>query len=340
MKKDVLKGKTTLNNADDLISIVSDNLKLGELRSYEKVDIDKIQVNYNVRKTFNGIEEMANSIEKEGLIEPVIIKKQEGNNYLLIAGERRLKAYLLLHKKRGEEYSKIKALIYNTEMPEDKIETIQFIENIQREDVNPLELMKGIERFKARGQTLKQIAESIGKSEGYMKNISMTIKQIKDNPELKTILEGQHGMNKVAMADLMSTKALPNELQVKLLKDKAEGTIKSGSQLVEKVNEAKETHNIRNRPYDLNNKYKFLLKDTRVGKTTYKGRYFNQTFDIHDLNTRERDKIIDYAESLIDFLRGKRKLEMRRYGINNHNPDPIPKSTIPNPTGENHGHIR
>ncbi len=102
----------------------------------EDIFIDKISLNpYQPRKYFEkeSLEELAKSIEDYGLLQPiVVIVKDDG--YLLVAGERRLRAYKLL----GLDI--IRAIIAEVNIDESKLRELALIENIQRENLNAMEL--------------------------------------------------------------------------------------------------------------------------------------------------------------------------------------------------------
>lgn len=99
-----------------------------------ELSIDKILPNpFQPRKNFDktALEELAASIQKHGLLQPIVVK-QEGNDYVIIAGERRFRATKLLGQ------SNIKAVV--VDMNSQNLRELALIENIQREDLNPLEL--------------------------------------------------------------------------------------------------------------------------------------------------------------------------------------------------------
>jgi len=100
----------------------------------KEIDIDKIAPNpYQPRKTFDqeSLIGLSESIKKHGLLQPIVVVKK-GDGYMLIAGERRLRA----SKMAGAEY--IKAIV--TDFESENLRELALIENIQREDLNPIEL--------------------------------------------------------------------------------------------------------------------------------------------------------------------------------------------------------
>jgi len=102
----------------------------------EDIAVDRIAANpFQPRKHFDeqALKELSQSIAEHGLLQPiVVIEKEDG--YLLIAGERRLRAHKLA------KLTKIKAIIANVDIDEVRLRELALIENIQRENLNAIEL--------------------------------------------------------------------------------------------------------------------------------------------------------------------------------------------------------
>jgi len=102
----------------------------------EEVLVSEINPNpFQPRKHFDekSLEELATSIKVHGLLQPIVVVKKE-NKYILIAGERRLRAHKL------SNLNTIKAIIADISMDEIKLRELALIENIQRENLNAIEL--------------------------------------------------------------------------------------------------------------------------------------------------------------------------------------------------------
>lgn len=102
----------------------------------EELAVGSISANpFQPRKHFDeeALKELSQSIVEHGLLQPIVVIEKE-NGYLLIAGERRLRA----HKLAG--LSHIKAIIADVEMDEARLRELALIENIQRENLNAIEL--------------------------------------------------------------------------------------------------------------------------------------------------------------------------------------------------------
>ena len=106
-----------------------------------ELDISKIRPNpFQPRKVFSdsSLKELSESILEHGLLQPIIVYR-DGDDYALIAGERRLRA----SKIAGEE--KIRAIIAEVDMA--KLHELALIENIQREELNPIDLAKAYQKL-------------------------------------------------------------------------------------------------------------------------------------------------------------------------------------------------
>ena len=122
-----------------------------------EIDIDRIQPNpFQPRKKFSdeALKELSQSIDRHGLIQPIIVIK-DGSNFTLIAGEMRLRATKLLG------LSKIKAIVAN--IADKKLRELALIENIQRENLSPIELANAyqelINEYKITQETLSSIVK-------------------------------------------------------------------------------------------------------------------------------------------------------------------------------------
>ncbi len=131
-----------------------------------ELDIDRIQRGrYQPRQVFEqeALQELADSIRAQGVVQPIVVRP-EGNHFELVAGERRWRAAQLAG------LQKIPAVI--RELDARSAAAIALIENIQREDLNPLEeaqaFLRLIEEFDL---THQQVAESVGRSRAAVSNL-------------------------------------------------------------------------------------------------------------------------------------------------------------------------
>ena len=143
--------------------IIEEEVKKEEL--VKKLNINEIEPNKaQARKYFDdeAIEELPNSIKEYGVIQPIIVSKK-GSFYEIIAGERRWRA----SKKAG--LTEIPAIVRDDD--EQRNKEISLIENIQREDLNPIEKARGIKLLMDEYDlTQQKVAEKLGKSRSSIAN--------------------------------------------------------------------------------------------------------------------------------------------------------------------------
>jgi len=121
---------------------------------------------YQPRREFDeeALAELAASISAQGLMQPVVVRAREGGRYELIAGERRWRAAQLAG------LTQVPALV--REVGDEQASAMALIENIQREDLNPLEEALALDRLKDEfGLTQQQIADTVGKSRVAVTNL-------------------------------------------------------------------------------------------------------------------------------------------------------------------------
>ncbi len=131
-----------------------------------KIPIEEIRSNpYQPRKTFNeeSLVELCSSIKEHGVVQPIIVKKSI-KGYELVAGERRTKASKLAG------LTEIPAII--RDFNDNEMMEIALIENIQRENLNPLEEAECFEKIlKKNNFTQEEMAHKFGKSRSYITNL-------------------------------------------------------------------------------------------------------------------------------------------------------------------------
>lgn len=122
--------------------------------------ISQIQPNPDQpRKTFDTekLQLLANSIEEHGIIQPIVVRKEENGFYTIIAGERRWRAARLAH------LSEVPVVVKS--FNDLAVAEVALIENLQREDLNPVEEARGYERLiKEFNLTQDDVSKKIGKS--------------------------------------------------------------------------------------------------------------------------------------------------------------------------------
>ncbi|MDR2151752.1 MAG: ParB/RepB/Spo0J family partition protein [Helicobacteraceae bacterium] len=138
----------------------------GNTESVLILEIDEIQPNpFQPRKRFDdeALADLGASIKQHGLLQPIVVFEKDGK-FVLIAGERRLKASKLAG------LSTIRAIV--ADINYSKLRELALIENIQRQDLNPVELAESFnELIGEHNLTHEALADSIGKSRAYITNI-------------------------------------------------------------------------------------------------------------------------------------------------------------------------
>jgi len=135
------------------------------MEKFEMISITDIQKNpYQPRKEFDGekLHELAQSIKENGVIQPIIVRQSPVIGYEILAGERRYRASLLAG------LTSIPAVVKQLSNQEMMVQSI--IENLQRENLNPIEEARAYESLVEKGFTHAEIADKMGKSRPYISN--------------------------------------------------------------------------------------------------------------------------------------------------------------------------
>ena len=154
-----------------------------------------------------ALEELAQSIRAQGVLQPVVVRPLTGESYEIIAGERRWRAAQLA----GLE----SVPVVIRAIPDDAALAIALIENIQRENLNPVEEANGLQRLLDEfGLTHQQVAETIGRSRTAVTNL---LRLLTLNPLPKKLLEEE----KLEMGHARALLALSGTDQDKAAKEVA-----------------------------------------------------------------------------------------------------------------------
>ena len=152
-----------------LAALFGDNdAKQDHEQSVEEIELTAIRPNpYQPRRTFDeaALQELAASIKESGVFQPIILRQPDPdlNRYEIIAGERRFRASKLAGK------TTIPAIVRT--MSDSQMMEVAVLENLQREDLTPLEEAQAYQSLMDRLQlTQAQVAEKLGKSRPYIAN--------------------------------------------------------------------------------------------------------------------------------------------------------------------------
>lgn len=218
-------------------------LEEDELKKTQELPISKIKVNpYQPRKEFDeaSLQELADSIREHGIIQPLLVRSYK-DHYQLIAGERRWRAAQIV----GLKFVPVVIRDYNDQ----QMMEIALVENLQREDLNPLEeaeaYNKLIQEF---GLTQEEVAQKVGKSRPAVAN---TLRLLQLPEEIKQLV----AKNVISMGHARTILSLTDqELQHKVCKE-----------IIEKNLSVRETEEL---VYSLQQKN--VTRETKKAKPKYK----------------------------------------------------------------------
>ena len=247
-----------------------------------EISLDEIRSNpYQPRKIFDeeALNELAESIKEHGIVQPIIVKKSI-KGYELVAGERRTKASRIAGLKT------IPAIIKN--FNDQEMMEIALIENIQRENLNPIEEAMAYDNIlKSSNMTQDELAKKFGKSRSYITNILGLLKL----PETtKKYVEE----NKLTMSHARALSKLEDEEQIDRLADKiiTEGlnvrTIENiaRDEALPKINPQHTTK------VSDSNKY-IIYENALREKTGTRVKIGNKKIEIQDNSTQELERILE-----------------------------------------------
>src|SRR5215217_2133065 len=164
-----------------------------------ELDIHLIKPNAEQPRTRfaeTALEELTQSIRANGVIQPIVVRKVEGG-YEIVAGERRWRA--------SQRAGLLKVPVVVRDIPDDRLLAAALIENIQREDLNPIEEAHGYRRLGDEfGLTQEQIAESVGKDRSSVANY---VRQLRLPPEIRDYV----GAGTLSMGHARALLGLPDE---------------------------------------------------------------------------------------------------------------------------------
>lgn len=152
-------------NADEDVSLNCNQTG----RSIVEIEISLIDENpYQPRQVFDdeAVSSLANSIKEHGVLQPIVVQKEENGRYTLIAGERRLRA------SRSIRLEKIPCIITEDKYSKEKMLELAILENIQRENLDVIEEAEAYKQLSEEfGQTQEKISASTGKSRSHIANM-------------------------------------------------------------------------------------------------------------------------------------------------------------------------
>ncbi len=243
---------------------------------------------YQPRRDFTpeNLQELADSIKKQGVLQPIIVRKLTGQQYEIIAGERRWRAAQLA------QLTTIPAIV--RELSDSDALAIAIIENIQRQDLNALEeaqsLQRLIDEFKL---TQQEVADAVGKSRVAVTNLLRLLKlnsDVKDLLQTKQIEMG-HARALLALAGSEQSQTAKNVVHKKL-------SVRETEQLVNHLLSNKSTPSVTHKPSQDPDvlRLQTKLSETLGAKISIKHKGPGGSLEIHYFSLDELDGILEHIK--------------------------------------------
>ena len=263
--------------ATENVELVTDNDKIIE------IPLEEIKKNpYQPRTYFNEekLNELKDSIEKNGLLQPIVVKKAI-KGYYIIAGERRYRAFELLGKKE------IPAII--KEMTDEEMMIFAVLENLQREDLSALEESESYKNLMDKmSLTQEELANKLGKSRPYIAN---SLRLLKLPTEIKIKLE--QGLISAAHArTLLSLKTKKNMEEVCTLVIERKMSVRELEEYVTKLLKPKEVKKLKAKDIFIEEQENILKKRLGTSVTIKQGRSKKGKIEIEFKDNDEFERII------------------------------------------------
>ena len=173
-----------------------------ESKNYKIITITSLIPNKNQPRTkFNKseLEELANSIKENGMLQPIIVRKSQNDNYEIIAGERRWRAAQIIGM------HEVPVVLKN--ISDEEVMQIALIENIQRENLNPVEEAKAFEKLLNNNSNHEELAKIVGKSRSHISNM---IRLLELDEKILNLIEE----DKLSMGHARTLIGVPNAIDL------------------------------------------------------------------------------------------------------------------------------
>ncbi len=281
-----------LNDAKDDINSIKDKNADKLVGSIIDIDINAVEVNpFQPRTNFNqdDLRELANSIKELGVIQPITVRKLEGNKFQLVSGERRFRASKLISLESIPAYIRI---ANDQEMLE-----MALVENIQRKDLDPIEIALSYQQLINEIKlTQEELSIRVGKNRTTVTNF---LRLLKLDPIIQTgirdgFLTMGHGRALIGVYEL----DVQLEIYQKILKDKL--SVRQAEQLVKNVREGKPLNSPKPKSKEIPRFISDNIKEINA--------FFGHKVDIK-ISGKEKGKLIIPFHSEEDFIRIKKLLE-------------------------------
>ncbi len=256
-----------------------DSIETKEAKNTNTISMNKIKPNKEQPRIYfdnEKIVELSTSIKEHGLIQPLILKKDE-DCYSIIAGERRWRAAKMAGLKEVPEII--------MDLDEEKLLEVSLIENIQREDLNAIEEGKAYQRllndFKL---TQEELSKKIGKSRTAISN-TMRLLQLDNRVQnyiIESVLSEGHGRALLGLEDK------ENQYKTAQLVIDENLSVRETEKIVKKINEEENENNKSNEEKKINPYYKDLQNRLQ--------NYFGTKVKLNNKNNKGKIEIEYYSE--------------------------------------------
>jgi len=251
-----------------------------------EINLDEVRANpYQPRKVFNeeSLNELAKSISEFGVIQPIIVKKSI-KGYELVAGERRTRAARIAGLKT------IPAII--KDFDDNDMMEIALIENIQRENLNPIEEALSYQNIiNLRNFTQEEVADKFGKSRSYITNILGLLRLPKFTTEL--VSNGKLSMGHARVLSKLEDDELIDTLATKIVRDGI--SVRETENLVKEKDYTKKNKIVRNNP-PLYNIFENAMREKIGTKVKIKSNKIEIPFD----SEKDLERILEIINISID----------------------------------------
>lgn len=157
-----------------------------------KVEFARIELGENPRKDLGDVKGLAHSIKKEGLINPLLVEHRKGSDgktqYILKAGFRRHAAIELIRGEDKKAFGEVPVMLWKGN--EDDARFLQIAENVQRKDLNPVELADALREMTNKGYKDGDVADRVGLSTVWVQKL-LKVRESCTSAVLKALAKGE-----------------------------------------------------------------------------------------------------------------------------------------------------
>lgn len=225
-----MKNKGLGRGLGAILDIESLSEEAKSVARLEEIAVGDIIPNPNQPRTKfdeEALEELADSIRTLGLIQPITVRKKEGGKYMIISGERRWRASQAAGLERVPAYIR--------EVDEVELHEMALVENIQRQDLNAMEIAISLGRLiEECGVTQENVAQRVGKKRSTVANY---LRLLQMSPEIQAALKD----DSITMGHAKAIASAPEEMQSALLRKcmRKELSVRATEKLAKKAGESK-----------------------------------------------------------------------------------------------------